>query len=480
MLAAGFLCLVIACTARAADSIYWANAENNTISHANLAGGGGAAVPIASPFVDTPVGLAVDAANGKLYWANPAEAKVVPPSIGSANLDGSGAGLLNLAGAPQQSPSALAIDVKAGRVYWSDESTPGIFFANLSGGAVGTIDTTGVTLEDPNNLVVHPAAGKIYWEDKGSIAFANLGGGGSGGLLDLGATPIELAGTAIDASSNRIYWVDAETDTIHFTSLSGGAGGVVDTTGAVLREPVGLAIDPEAGRIYWADFLSNTIGFASLKGGGGGQLDTTGATPSGPVSAILLKTPLAAAPPLVKGRPRGGSQLTCESTWAGDLVESFLYRAPRTVAYQWLRNGQPIAGATATTVEANIVGRYTCQATATNFAGPTTATSAAIDVRAALKLGKLRLNPVAGTATLKVAAFGAGKLTLTGAGVKRQSVKARSSAQLKIRPKPSVKKRLKQNARARVKVRITFRPTGGKPIRRSKTVVLRKAGLSRR
>ncbi len=472
-LAAALLCLVMACTARAADSIYWVNFFGNTISHANLAGGGGGEVPIASPFVNSMIGLGIDSTRGTLYWSN-----IDPDTIGTANLDGSGAGQLNVTGANLDNPIGPAIDAAAGRIYWanSSETTPTISFANLSGGGGGALDTTGVAVIDPELVVVHPAAGKVYWAGNEGIAFANLGGGGGGLLI-----PANANGLAIDASSNKLYWIERNTDTIHFTSLNGGPGGVLDTSGATVRNPAGLAIDPAAGRIYWANFGTesprpgdDTIGFASLKGGGGGQLDTTGATLNAPANPVLLKTPLATAPPILKGRHRAGSRLTCESSWAGDLPESFLYRAPQTVAYQWLRNGRPIAGAITQGVKANKVGRYACQAIGTNFAGSTSSTaSATANVKAALKLGKIRLNPVAGTATLKVAAFGAGRLTIKGAGIRRQSAKASPKARLSIAPTRRLKERLEDAGRARVKVKVTLAPNGGKRIQRSKTIVLR-------
>jgi hypothetical protein len=46
-----------------------------------------------------------------------------------------------------------------------------------------------------------------------------------------------------------------------------------------------------------------------------------------------------------------------------------VYQAPRTYAYQWSRDGQPIAGATASTLTATSAGEYTCTVTAANAEG---------------------------------------------------------------------------------------------------------------
>jgi len=357
-------------------------------------------------------------------------------------------------------------------VYWADEGTNTIAFASVRGDGVGVLDTTGAIVAGPGAIAVHPAAGKTYWTDGRTIAFANLSGGG-GGLLDTGPLIDDIEGLAIDASSNRIFWSDAGNDTISFANLGGGAIGQLDTTGAIVNEPVGLAIDPVAGRIYWSNFGDNTIGFASLQGGGGGVLDTTGATTRAPTGMALLKAPLAAMPPAVEGKPRGGATLTCKTGWAPDLPESFLYRTPQTVAYQWLRNGRPLVGATAQTVKADRVGSYSCQATAANFAGSTAQMSAPVLVKAALRLGKLRLNRKSGTATLVVATAGIGKLKLTGKGLKRRVDKARTRTRLRILATGRARKRLDATGRVRVKATVTFLPSGAKPLRRAKTVVLR-------
>ena len=71
--------------------------------------------------------------------------------------------------------------------------------------------------------------------------------------------------------------------------------------------------------------------------------------------------------------------LTCdEGTWAGNLPQAQVYRAPRSISYQWLKDGQPVAGATRSNigVEGSPGGDYACQVTATNAGGSTVQTSA--------------------------------------------------------------------------------------------------------
>ncbi len=139
-----------------------------------------------------------------------------------------------------------------------------------------------------------------------------------------------------------------------------------------------MAIDPAAGRIYWANLNNHTISFAKLDGsGGGGQLSTAGATVSFPVFLALLRAPAGAGAPAISGGGEVGQELTCsQGSWAADLLGSFLYRAPRSFAHQWRRDGADIPGATQPTYTPSSPGEYSCRVTATNQAGSTSQTSA--------------------------------------------------------------------------------------------------------
>jgi DNA-binding beta-propeller fold protein YncE len=468
---AAVLCLAIASPARAADSIYWVNQTAPTISRANLSGGGGSEFTAAGA-VGSPGGIAIDSAAGKIYWTEQGRGVIV-----SANLDGTGAVPLNTTGAVIDTPHGLAIDPIARRIFWANFGLNTISFASLNGSGGGQVITTGATIDEPTAVVVDTRARRVYWANAGAatISFANLDGSG-GGDLDTGIVPVaEAEGLAIDPAANRLYWTSPDNQLIGFVDLGGNASGSLNTGGAPVDGPVGVAIDHRADRIYWTNVDNNTIGFASLSGlGARGSLDISGATSEGPSFPILLETPAAATPPAADGKGRGGATLTCQAGgWATDIPESFLYRAPQTVGYQWLLNGRPLAGATAQAVRANRVGRYACQTTATNFAGSDTAMSGEVTVKAALKLGRVRLNRKTGTATLAVAAAGVGKLKLTGAGIRRRVGKAGRKAHLRIQPTGKAGKRLGATGKARVKATVAFLPTGGKPIRRSKTIALR-------
>ena len=145
----------------------------------------------------------------------------------------------------------------------------------------------------------------------------------------------------------------------------------------------GVAIDPTARRLYWANpgfFLSSGIYYAALDGSGAHKLNISGIPVAGANFPTLLKAPLGTGVPKLTAqialRPRF---LTCdEGTWAGNLPQAQVYRAPRSISYQWLKDGQPVAGATRSNigVEGSPGGDYACQVTATNAGGSTVQTSA--------------------------------------------------------------------------------------------------------
>jgi DNA-binding beta-propeller fold protein YncE len=371
----------LAPAARAAERVYWGGYgdSNPKISFANLNNtGGGADLNTTGATVSEPFGIGLDIVGGRIYWANDSG-----DTISFANLNGSGGGGdLNTSGATMNNPEGFAIDPVAGRVYWSNGSGNKISFANLDGSGGGDLNTSGATVSRPNGLAIDSANGRIYWPnyDLNTISFANLNGsGGGGGLNTSGATVMSPEGVAIDPVAGKIYWANNAGNSISFANLNNTGGGNLNTTGATMDGPLGLGIDPAAGKIYWAnDGASNKISFANLNNtGGGGDLNTAGATVHGPAFATLLKTPSGTGSPAITGGSAPGTVLSCSlGSWAPDLLGSFLYQVPKSFAYQWSRDGNDVAGATASTYTATAEGDYRCTVTASNDAGSSSQTSA--------------------------------------------------------------------------------------------------------
>lgn len=473
LLAVGFLGLVLASAAGAAQTVFWGSFNPSKISHAPIGNGKGADIPIPPALVDGPEGTAVDSAAGRVYWANGSG-----NTIGYANFDGSGAGLLNTSGATVDEPGGLAIDPADGRVYWANTSGDSISYAALNGSGGGNVNTAGATVEEPSGVVLDPTAGRIYWTSykADTVSYASLNGSGGANLNTSGAPVEGPVGLAIDATTGRIYWANSRGESIGYASASGGNGGEVDTR-STLDTPAGVAIDPALQTIFWADEGLDQIGAAGLQGGTPLSAATSGATLETANFPVLLESPRNVDKPAVQGQHKPGATLTCtQGTWRGDLIESFLYRAPQSFSYQWFRNGKPVTGATAATTVANKVGAYTCDVTATNFAGSDAwASPLEFSVNATVAFKKVTFNRKKGTATLRVAVTGSGRLDVYGKSVANAQRKhATGTAKVTVRASGKALIKLRNTGKAKVKATVSYTPEGGKAIKRRKTVVLKK------
>lgn len=119
--------------------------------------------------------------------------------------------------------------------------------------------------------------------------------------------------------------------------------------------------------------------------------------------------------------------------------------------------------------------------TSTTGGGSTTTTPAPTTPAKTLpsgkfKVGRVVLNKKNGTATLTVTPVSTGRFVLSGKGVKKASAagSAGRATKLKVRTTGETRKALAKTGRARVKLKITFTPTGGKATTRTKTLLLLK------
>lgn len=377
LIAVAATCVALPGVAGAADSVYWSNYLGEKVSRANLDGSGdGVDLPISGASLKFPTGVVIDAAAGRIYVADRGTDTIL-----SANLDGSGRRELFTGAATVSEPYGLAIDPIAGRLYWANTEIDAISYANLNGSGGGDLDTGTATLNNPRGLAIDPAANRIYWASYtgNTISYANLDGSGGAGDLDTtGATVMRPIGLAIDKAAGRVFWTNNEVpEGVFYADLGGGNGGELGTTGAALETPAGLALDPNAGDVFWINSLPDTISRANLDGSGdGAELSLGGATSESPLYLALLRAPNGTGIPAITGAKLIERPLFCsEGEWAPDLLGSFLYRAPQTVSYAWLRNGEVIPGAEKSTYRPIKPGTYDCRVTATNAAGSSAQTS---------------------------------------------------------------------------------------------------------
>src|SRR6188472_324327 len=162
--------LLIVPVAQGADRIYFSNFTANQIAWANLNGSGGETVDTTGATVKGPMGLTIDPAHGRIYWANWANHSGT--TISYANLDGSGGGDLAITGAPIAGPHGLAIDPADGpygTLYWPNhdmEMASSISRVQLNdtgtGGVGQDLPIADATLDEPRGMMIDPATDRVY------------------------------------------------------------------------------------------------------------------------------------------------------------------------------------------------------------------------------------------------------------------------------------------------------------------------------
>jgi PKD repeat protein len=128
-----------------------------------------------------PYDIAYDSVGGKLYWTQ--HFSILPRSLGGSY----GIAVRNpMTGLPERvlsglayTPVGIAVDGVNGKVYWTGGDA--VHRCNLNGTGVETI-VSGA--DDPRGIAVDPELGKIYWGEDGRIRQANLDGSGVQTILD--------------------------------------------------------------------------------------------------------------------------------------------------------------------------------------------------------------------------------------------------------------------------------------------------------
>lgn len=94
-----------------------------------------------------------------------------------------------------------------------------------------------------------------------------------------------------------------------------------------------------------------------------------------------------------------------------------------------------------------------------------------------IKLGGVKLNKAKGTATLSVKIPSAGTLTASGKGIVKAKKKAKKAKKLTItiKAKGATKAQLEESGRAKVKAKISFKPSSGIAVKKTKGITLKKS-----
>ena len=146
--------------------IYWSNDNPGRISRVSLSTLAGSDVATTGVTIGSANALAIDRANGKLYWTDFARNSAGSSPVGVANLDGSGSGQAITPGSPRPygNPQGMAIDVANSRIYFASDDK--ITRMSMTGtGAVDIHSKAGTTvynlaiLAPPSNTVAPTVSG---------------------------------------------------------------------------------------------------------------------------------------------------------------------------------------------------------------------------------------------------------------------------------------------------------------------------------
>ena len=367
-------------------------------------------------------------AEALVYWANGGK-----NTIGRATLSGAGAHPF-IFGA--DNPCGVAVN--GSHVFWVNRGDPSAVTTSHIGRA--NLNGTGVNQKFIPNIGME-ACGvdvngtHIFW---GNAFVQGVAGGGTIGRANLngsGADPdfIDNQGGAVcgvDATNSFLYWANQG----DFRISRGALDGSFDQPNYVAGVGIVCGVAVNSTHMHWA-----SEGFAAI-----------GRAPIPPFSQenMFIDTQF--------GSPCGVALNGTHLFWADGADIGRANINGSGVDLSFIRDPAP--------------------------SDPSSSCGVAVDGLPApagtFKLGKLKLNKKAGTATLIVTTSWPGSVTASGKGVKKakRGAKGVGKVKLPIKAKGKAKRKLNRTGRARVRVRVRHAASGGKTRTKTRRVRLIKRG----
>ena len=230
----------------------------------------------------------------RLYFLDHGDNRVL-----SSMSDGSGLTVLVSDGCA--GPDGVAIDVAEGHLYWTNMGVPShndgfIMRCDLDGRHVTTIVPPGIA-RTPKQLVVEPHGGHLYWCDREGMRVmrCKLDGSSIETLVQTGYGARDRAdarnwcvGIAIDIDRQQMYWTQKGASksgtgrilraplNTRRKSESPASRRDIETLFSALPEPVDLELDPATMTLYWTDRgappFGNTLNRSHLDDPDAGEL----------------------------------------------------------------------------------------------------------------------------------------------------------------------------------------------------------------
>jgi YVTN family beta-propeller protein len=337
---------------------------------------------------------------------------------------------------------------------------------------------------EPVNAVVTPDGKTLYVDNEAddNVSVIDTATRQITGTIPVGEEPW---GLGLSPDGTRLYVSNNRDDNV--TVIDTGTRQVVGDPIPTGDEPYELAFSPDGKSVYVANY--GTDDSVTVINTQTNQTSTV-PVPGGPwqVAIVPDQSPVPAFTATASKKNSLSIAFNSATTDPDGTVAAFNWsfgdgatalNGGPTPTHKYAKAGTYAVGLTAVDNEGCSGFLFTGRTAFCNGPGPLIQT---ITVKAPnnFKFGKLIRNEKNGTAKLKVKVPYAGKLTLTGkltrTGKKMKKVKrsARKAGTvvLNIRPQPQAKKELAAEGSAKVRIKVTFKPTGGKARTRGRTVKL--------
>ena len=250
-----------------AQTLYWIDTSFNTptLHRSNAFGAFHTSVSLTPGTL--PEGLAVDAANARLFWV---ESRYTGARLMKAfdNLSGASPLLIGTG-----TGRGLVLDPAAHELYWTTSNLaqgPDLRAVGTDGSSQNVIASFGSAV-NPRGVALDDAGGTAYWADfDGSrIDQTDLHSGLSAPVVTLAAGSGPY-GVAHAPSSPYLYWTEYNTGRLSRSTMAGGA---VTVLASGLHNPTYLAIDTDNSRLLWIEAAAGAQKIRSMPLAGGAITD---------------------------------------------------------------------------------------------------------------------------------------------------------------------------------------------------------------
>ena len=223
----------------------------------------------------TPLGIAVDGVNDRLYWTEGDSDQVVAVDL-IDNANPNPVVQLPLASGIR----GMAVAPAIGKIYWVAENLlpeARIQRANLDGSYVEDLPISPASFFD---VAIDETNGYLFWIEGPRIWRGNLDGTGAVEIITDADEPYYMA---LDRAAGQIYWTNYGNNTIGRANLDGSSREVLFP--GLADRPIGIALDPATEKLYWT-INSGEVQRANLDGTG---LETVLTTAAGTWDIAILQ-----------------------------------------------------------------------------------------------------------------------------------------------------------------------------------------------